>query len=213
LLVSGNYNKRGVAIRMPCWVRWYLSGGFILSAAPRLSRVPRAEATPTVAEIYDRYMRTRANVPNMFRTMAHRPEIFETMIAHFEAILRTGTVPLRLKELVIVRTLQLNRCEYCLGSRTQIALRLGWSREQLENLTHYADRRDFTAAEKAALRLAEQMTLDANHIPDEEFEALREYFDEGEIVELMAAIGLFNYFNRVNNALQIEPTKPGEGAE
>jgi uncharacterized peroxidase-related enzyme len=185
----------------------------MLKTAPRLSPVPRAQATPAVAEIYDRYMRTRGNVPNMFRTMAHRPEIFETMIAHFEAILHTGTLPLRLKELVIVRTSQLNRCEYCLGSHTRIALRLGWSCEQLENLTHYADRRDFTAAEKAALRLAEQMTLDASHISDEEFEALREYFDEGEIVELMAAIGLFNYFNRFNNALQIEPTKPGEGAE
>ncbi len=29
----------------------------------------------------------------------------------------------------------------------------------------------------------------------------------------MAAIGLFNYFNRFNNALQIEPTRVGEGAE
>ena len=185
----------------------------MLKTAPRLSRVPRTQATPAVGEIYDRYMRTRGNVPNMFRTMAHRPEIFETMIAHFEAILQTGTVPLRLKELVIVRTSQLNRCDYCLGSHTQIALKLGWSREQLENLTHCADRRDFTAAEKAALRLAEQMTLDSNRIPEEDFEALREHFDEGEIVELMAAIGLFNYFNRFNNALQIEPTKPGEGAE
>jgi len=185
----------------------------MLKTAPRLSRVPRAEASPAVAGIYDRYMRTRGNVPNMFRTMAHRPEIFETMIAHFEAILQTGTVPLRLKELVIVRTSQLNRCDYCLGSHTQIALRLGWSREQLENLQHWAERSDFTAPEKAALRLAEQMTLDSNHIPDEDFERLREYFDEGQVVELMAAIGLFNYFNRFNNALQIEPTKPGEGAE
>jgi len=159
----------------------------MLKTAPRLSRVPRAQATPAVGEIYDRYMRTRGNVPNMFRTMAHRPEIFQTMIAHFEAILQTGTVPLRLKELVIVRTSQLNRCEYCLGSHTQIALKLGWSREQLENLTHYADRRDFTAAEKAALRLAEQMTLDSDLIPEEDFEALREHFDEGQIVELMAA--------------------------
>lgn len=137
----------------------------MLKTAPRLSRVPRAQATPAVAKIYDRYMRTRCNVPNMFRTMAHRPEIFETMIAHFEAILQTETtVPLRLKELVIVRTSQLNRCEYCLGSHTRIALRPGWSREQLENLTHYADRRDFTATEKAALRLAEQMTLCEPHL-------------------------------------------------
>jgi alkylhydroperoxidase family enzyme len=57
------------------------------------------------------------------------------------------------------------------------------------------------------------MTLDANHIGDDQFESLREHFDEGEIVELMASIGLFNYFNRFNNALQMEPTKPGDGAE
>ena len=185
----------------------------MLKTAPRLSRVPRAQATPAVADIYDRYMRTRGNVPNMFRTVAHRPQIFESMIAHFEAILNTGTVPLRLKELVIVRTSQLNRCEYCLASHVKICLRLGWSQEQLDGLARFADRDNFTAAEKAALRLAEQMTLDADRIPDEDFDALRSHFDEGEIVELMAAIGLFNYFNRFNNALQMEPTKPGEGAE
>jgi uncharacterized peroxidase-related enzyme len=185
----------------------------MLKTAPRLSRVARSQATPGVAAIYERYMRTRGNVPNMFRTMAHRPEIFETMIAHFEAILQTGTVPLRLKELVIVRTSQLNRCEYCLSSHTQICLRLGWTREQLDNLADFVNRDDFTAAEKAALRLAEQMTLDANHIPDAEFDALRQHFDEGEVVEIMAAIGLFNYFNRFNNALQLEPTQPGDGGE
>jgi hypothetical protein len=30
-------------------------------------------------------------------------------------------------------------------------------------------------------------------------------------VELLCAIGLFNYFNRFNNALGMEPTKAGEG--
>jgi uncharacterized peroxidase-related enzyme len=184
----------------------------MLKTAPRLSRVPRAEASAPVAEIYDRYMRTRGNVPNMFRTIAHRPEILTTMIAHFEAILNTGTLPTKLKELVIVRTSQLNRCEYCLSSHSQIALKLGWSREQLDDLENYESRADFTPAEKAALSLAEQMTLDSSHIPDEFMDGLRSFYDEGEIVELMAAIGLFNYFNRFNNALQMEPTKPGDGA-
>ena len=113
----------------------------MLKTEPRLSRVPRSEAPETVAAIYDRYMRTRGNVPNMFRTMAHRPEIFATMIAHFEAILTTGTLSTKLKELVIVRTSQLNRCEYCLGSHTQIAIKLGWSREQLDDLANYRNPR------------------------------------------------------------------------
>ncbi len=41
---------------------------------------------------------------------------------------------------------------------------------------------------------------------------LRQHFDEGEIIELAAAIGLFNYFNRFNDVMKMDPTKPGEGA-
>ncbi len=67
-------------------------------------------------------------------------------------------------------------------------------------------------AEKAALRLAETVTRDAHAVTDEQFAELRSYYSEGEIVELLCAIGLFNYFNRFNNALQMEPTKPGEGS-
>jgi len=48
----------------------------------------------------------------MFRTVAHRPEIMRTMVAHFNAVMETGTVPAKLKELLIVRTTQINRCEY-----------------------------------------------------------------------------------------------------
>ena len=43
------------------------------------------------------------------------------------------------------------------------------------------------------------------------FARLRQHFDEGEIVEISAMAGLFNYFNRVNDALQMQPTQPGEG--
>jgi alkylhydroperoxidase family enzyme len=41
------------------------------------------------------------------------------------------------------------------------------------------------------------------------FKELKKHFDEGQIIELTAAIGLFNFFNRFNDALHIEPTAPG----
>lgn len=69
----------------------------------------------------------------------------------------------------------------------------------------------FDAREQAAIRYAERVTLEAHSISDEEFAALREHFGEGEIVELTAVIGLFNYFNRFNDALQVEVTDPNEG--
>lgn len=65
-------------------------------------------------------------------------------------------------------------------------------------------------SEKAALRFAERMTLDSNAVEDGLFAALRAHFDEGGVIEIAAVIGLFNYFNRFNNALRMEPTAPGE---
>jgi alkylhydroperoxidase family enzyme len=69
----------------------------------------------------------------------------------------------------------------------------------------------FDEKEKAALAYAKQLTLDAHGIDDALFARLRQHYNEGEIVEISAMAGMFNYFNRVNDALQMEPTKPGEG--
>jgi hypothetical protein len=87
-------------------------GGGNPASMPRISRLDRDRVSPEVGEIYDHFMRVRGNIPNMFRTVAHRPELLRTLIAHFRAVMETGTVPAKLKELVITRTSQINHCEY-----------------------------------------------------------------------------------------------------
>ena len=57
------------------------------------------------------------------------------------------------------------------------------------------------------------MTLDAHTYSDADFRRLRSFYSEGEVVELMAAIGLFNYFNRFNDLLEMEPTPPASAEE
>ena len=88
-----------------------------------------------------------------------------------------------------------------------MARRHGWSEDQIQHLADFEKRVDFAPAEKAALRLAERMTRDAHEVDDALWAELRRHFNEGEIIELAAAIGLFNYFNRFNDALRMEPTK------
>lgn len=78
----------------------------------RISRLDRSTVDEKTAELFDHFQKVRGNVPNMFRTLAHRPEIMRSMVAHFRAVMETGTVSQKLKELVIVRTSQINRCEY-----------------------------------------------------------------------------------------------------
>ena len=65
----------------------------------------------------------------------------------------------------------------------------------------------FAPRERTALEFAGRLTENSNSIGDALFAELRQHFDEGEIVEIAAVAGLFNYFNRVNNALQMEPTR------
>jgi len=88
-----------------------------------------------------------------------------------------------------------------------LARRHGWSDDQIENLADFHNRPDFTEAEKSALELAERVTRDPHEVDDDFWAELRRHYDEGEIIELLAAIGLFNYFNRFNDALRMEPTK------
>lgn len=69
----------------------------------------------------------------------------------------------------------------------------------------------FTEADRAALAWARALTVDASGTSDELFARVRAHWSEAEVVEITAMAGLFNYFNRVAEALRIEPTEPGEG--
>ena len=120
----------------------------------RITRLERRQVSAETGSLFDKAFALRGNVPNMFRVMAHRPEIFATMQAHFSAVLNTGTLPTKLKELIILRTSQVNRTPYCEASHTILARNLGWSEDQLSNLHEWQARDDFKPAEKAALRLA-----------------------------------------------------------
>ena len=78
------------------------------------------------------------------------------------------------------------------------------------NIDQHRD--EFTPAELAALTLAERMTTDARNVDEEVWAELKEHFDDGQIIELAAVIGLFNYFNRFNDALKVPITPPAEPA-
>ncbi len=79
---------------------------------PRIPVLGLSDVTPAVADVFRRFQQTRGNVPNMFRTIARRPDIMLTAEAHMNAVINTGTVDKALKEMVIVRTSAGNRCAY-----------------------------------------------------------------------------------------------------
>ncbi len=64
----------------------------------------------------------------------------------------------------------------------------------------------FPPDQKVALLFADAMTDGPGRVPEPLYEDLRRHFSEPQIVEIACVVGLFNYFNRFNNALHVEIT-------
>jgi alkylhydroperoxidase family enzyme len=74
--------------------------------------------------------------------------------------------------------------------------------DALYNIDQY--RHLFTERQLAAIRYAEIMTTSARDIDEELWDQVQAQFDDGEIVEISTVIGLFNFFNRYADALQLD---------
>ncbi len=86
-----------------------------------------------------------------------------------------------------------------------MARQLGVSDALLDALYHIDQHRHlFTERQLAALRYAETMTTSARDIDEDLWDQVQAQFDDGEIVEISTVIGLFNFFNRYADALQLD---------
>ena len=98
-----------------------------------------------------------------------------------------------------------------MAAHTALAKQLGVSEALLDALYHIDEHRHlFTKRELAALRFAEIMTTDAREVDEQLWDELQAHFDDGELVEITTVIGLFNFFNRFADALQIYPEQKTE---
>lgn len=93
-----------------------------------------------------------------------------------------------------------------MAAHTALAKQFGVTEELLDALYHIDTHNHlFMGRELAALRFAEIMTTGARDVDESLWDELQAYFDDGEIVEIATVIGLFNFFNRYADALQLQP--------
>ena len=117
----------------------------------------------------------------------------------------------RLKELAQLKAATLSHCEYCIDIGSSIARRSGLSDEQLLALPCYRDSALFSDLEKLVLDYASGISVTPVDVSDELFAALREHFDEAQLVELTSVIALENFRGRFNLALGIGAAGFSEG--
>jgi 4-carboxymuconolactone decarboxylase len=116
---------------------------------------------------------------------------------------KVSRVDVRLKELAQLKAGALTQCEYCMDIGSSIARRSGLSDEQLLALPTYRDSDLFSELEKLVLDYAVGMSVTPVQVSDELFAALRQRFDDAQLVELTNVIAVENMRGRFNLALGI----------
>ncbi len=111
-----------------------------------------------------------------------------------------------LRELIKVRTSQINGCAYCIDMHTKDARAAGETEQRLYALNAWRETPFFTERERAALEWTEAVTLIGDgHAPEELFFRIRQCFGEAELVNLTLAIVTINGWNRLAIAFRSVP--------
>jgi AhpD family alkylhydroperoxidase len=125
---------------------------------------------------------------------------------HLEAHIRQSGLEPGLLELVKTRASQLNGCAYCIDMHTKDARAHGESEQRLYALPAWRETPFFSARERAALAWTEAVTLVAEGpIEEEDYEDVREQFDERSLADLTLAIVAINGWNRLAIAFAAVP--------
>lgn len=159
-------------------------------------------------ELIQFFNETLGFCPNSVKTMYHRPAIAYAFIELNKAVMENrGRVTSALKRLIGYVSSNVAGCRYCQAHTIRAAERYGAEAEKLENIWEFRTHSAFSEPERAALEFALASSTIPNGVDDHIAENLRQYWNEGEIVEILGVIALFGYLNRWNDSMGTELEK------
>src|SRR5215470_12214965 len=125
---------------------------------------------------------------------------FAKYIVAANRVVADSTLPVITRELVSIRASQINGCGGCLDMHTKDAAQAGETSTRLNVVAAWRETTVFTDAERAALELTEQGTrlADGGRVSDGVWANVAKYFDEDQLIALVAQIAVINAFNRLN---------------
>jgi AhpD family alkylhydroperoxidase len=142
--------------------------------------------------------------------LAQVPELLEVAMPFIGMVLASSAIPLRTKEIVILRTSEVLECRYCVQSHSVVALDAGLTRAEVDALRspspagHVFD----DAAEQVLVEWTDAVAGDRGAVRSELTTAMKQHFRDHELVELTTVVGVTMMLNRFCTTLGL-PTSPG----
>jgi uncharacterized peroxidase-related enzyme len=171
----------------------------------RIPLIELANASPEVAEIYEKTLRGKPG--NAQKALAHRPDMLKNFLPFYASVGRS--LDRKLYELIYLRVSLINACHYCTQHHVASSKRAGLTADDWSalNAGNYSR---FNGKERAALTYVEKLTRTPREITDADFAPLTGAFSAPEIVDIHLLTGLANLTNRFTDPLGLEVEFPEE---
>jgi uncharacterized peroxidase-related enzyme len=147
-------------------------------------------------------------IPNVFLTLAHRPDECRAFFAYHDALMLKETPALNKadREMIVVATSGANDCVYCVVAHGAI-LRVYTKNPRISDQVAINHRKaEITTKQRAMLDFALKVCLHSNEIDEPDFAALREHgFTEDDIWDIGSITAFFGMSNRLANMSSMRP--------
>jgi uncharacterized peroxidase-related enzyme len=146
-------------------------------------------------------------VPNVFLTLAHRPDEFRAFFAYHDGLmLRDSGLTKGEREMIVVATSGANDCIYCVVAHGAI-LRVYEKNPLIADQVAVNYRKaDITPRQRAMLAFALKVATDSASIEQPDFEPLQAHgFSDEDIWDIGAIAAFFALSNRMANMVSMRP--------
>jgi uncharacterized peroxidase-related enzyme len=175
-----------------------------------ISRYP----VPALAELPDdirarilEVQQTAGFVPNVFVTLAHRPDEFRAFFAYHDALmLKEGGLSKAEREMIVVATSGANDCLYCIVAHGAILRIYAKNPLVADQVAVNYRKADVSPRQRAMLAFAMKVAVNSAAIDDADFATLREHgFTDEDIWDIGAIAAFFALSNRMANMISMRP--------
>src|ERR1700744_2884433 len=171
-----------------------------MTQLPPISRYPVPEPAAWPDDIRARILEVQEKagfVPNVFLTLAHRPDEFRAFFAYHDALmLKEGGLTKGEREMIVVATSAVNDCLYCVVAHGAI-LRIYEKNALLADQVAVNHRKaDILPRQKAMLDFAVKVCMDSGTVGEDDYQTLREHgFSDEDIWDIAAITAFFGFSN------------------
>ncbi len=176
-----------------------------------ISRFPVPELADIPEDLRSRMLEVQQKagfIPNVFLTLAHRPDECRAFFAYHDALMLKETPSLNKaeREMIVVATSGANDCVYCVVAHGAI-LRVYTKNPRIADQVAINHRKtEITPKQRAMLDFALKVCLHSNEIDEPDFAALREHgFTEDDIWDIGSITAFFGMSNRLANMSSMRP--------